>query len=258
MGLEVLGEWLRCWQPRYFEREIRALHSEGVLKCLATTYWWGNVPCLRPASWQEQLLEDIGLAELCALPSCPSSFRKQNPSGHQHWLKRSSVTPAPGLLEVWFLLSSKNSPCSRSTSSMSHLGSHPCLEALCHKAWYRLLGKGTKGWSGSSKWEDTGVIVGEQLEWLFFDMMHLFSKIVRPTRVPGWVSFIAGPVVCSAGELSPRARGTAVVEWEGTDLTWKSNSLLGWSSVVWWVWKQNWKLNPDHLSSVPSFYSEQS
>lgn len=100
VGLEVLGEWLRCWQPRYFEREIRALHSEGVLKCLATTYWWGNLPCFRPASSQEQLLEDVELAELCALPSCPSSIRKQNPSGHQPWLKHSSVTAAPGLLEV--------------------------------------------------------------------------------------------------------------------------------------------------------------
>lgn len=76
-----------------------------------------------------------------------------------------------------------------------------------------IAGEGNKGLKWFIKMRrhrcDSGGATGMTF---FFDMMHLFSKTVRPTRVPGCVSFVAGPVVCSAGELSPRARGTAVVE----------------------------------------------
>lgn len=53
---------------------------------LATTYWWGNMPCLRPASWQVQLLEDIGLTELCALTSSVAQLPQQHPKTEPKWL----------------------------------------------------------------------------------------------------------------------------------------------------------------------------
>lgn len=36
--LKVPKEWLRCWQLCYFEREICALHSRGMLKCLSDAW----------------------------------------------------------------------------------------------------------------------------------------------------------------------------------------------------------------------------
>lgn len=51
VGLKVPMEWLRCWQLCCFEREIRALHSRGTLKCLADP-WLRVGTCFALDLWE--------------------------------------------------------------------------------------------------------------------------------------------------------------------------------------------------------------